>query len=88
MSSGTRSKHKGLDPARKYLGCHHLEPVLARALPYTHGKPNLKGTRLSAAEAKNKILQLGSLVNIPKERVPIREMKSKMVETQPDPASP
>lgn len=75
---------QSLDPARKYLSCHHLEPVLATALPSTQGKPNLKGTRVSAAEAKNKILQLGRLVNIPKER----KMKSKMVEAQPDPASP
>jgi len=79
---------QSLDPARKYLGCHHLEPVLARALPSTQGKPNLKGTRVSAAEAKNKNLQLGSLINIPKERVPTQETKSKMVETQPDPANP
>ena len=79
---------QSLDPARKYLGCHHLEPVLARALPSTQEKPYLKGTRVSAAEAKNKILQLGSLINIPKERVPTQEMKSKMVETQPDPANP
>lgn len=48
---------QSLEPARKYLCGHHLQPALAGVLASIQEKPNLKGTRVSATESKNKSLK-------------------------------